>query len=119
MTASAFMALAKHTTGRTKISWSEIPELIAVARNAMMARGKGNLGDKTVLDSLDAVRTALVGLDNPSKMRTAAIGAARDALLAFRDRPNRLGRARMFADRSIGMDDPGMLALYRILESLP
>lgn len=119
MTASALMAVAKHTMGRSEISWSEIPDLIAIGRDAMMARGKGNLGDKTVLDSLDAVRTVLAGLDDPSAMRAAAIEAARDALLAFRDRPNRLGRARMFAERSIGLDDPGMLALCRILESLP
>lgn len=119
MVATAFMAAAKQTLRRTEISWSEIPDLIAAARDAMMARGKGGIGDKTVLDSLDAVRAALAGLDEPSALRAASVGAAQSALAAFRDRPNRLGRARMFADRSVGMDDPGMLAFCRIVESLP
>jgi dihydroxyacetone kinase-like protein len=119
MVATAFMAAAKQTMGRTEIAWSEIPDLITGARDAMMARGKGGVGDKTVLDSLDAVRAALAGLHEPSAMRAASIGAAQSSLAAFRDRPSRLGRARMFADRSVGMDDPGMLAFRRIVENLP
>jgi dihydroxyacetone kinase-like protein len=55
MVASAFMAAAKRTLGRTEVPWIEIPDLIVAARDAMMARGKGTLGDKTVLDSLEAV----------------------------------------------------------------
>jgi phosphoenolpyruvate---glycerone phosphotransferase subunit DhaL len=119
MAASAFMAVAKRTQGRTRVPWTEIPELIAAARDAMIARGKGSLGDKTVLDSLDAVRAALIGLDRPSTMRAAAVSAAEKALDDFRDRPNRLGRARMYGERSVGLDDPGMLAFSRILSSLP
>lgn len=119
MAASAFMAVAKRTQGRTHIAWTEIPDLIAVGRDAMIARGKGALGDKTVLDSLDAVRAALVGLDDPSTMRAAAVSAAAKALDDFRDRPNRLGRARMYGERSVGLDDPGMLAFSKIVSSLP
>jgi len=119
MAASAFMAVAKRTQGRTGVPWTEIPDLIAVARDAMIARGKGALGDKTVLDSLDAVRVALIGLDDPSTMRAAAVSAAEKVLDHFRDRANRLGRARMYGERSIGLDDPGMLAFSRILASLP
>jgi dihydroxyacetone kinase-like protein len=29
-----------------------------------------------------------------------------------------MGRARMFAEKSIGMDDPGMVAVLRMAESL-
>jgi len=36
----------------------------------------------------------------------------------FRGKPNKLGRARMFAEKSVGMDDPGMLAFQRILAGL-
>jgi dihydroxyacetone kinase-like protein len=47
-----------------------------------------------------------------------ASDAARAALDAFRDKPNRIGRARMFADKTIGMDDPGMVALLRMVDAL-
>jgi dihydroxyacetone kinase-like protein len=39
-------------------------------------------------------------------------------LNTYRDRPSKLGRARMFGDKSIGLDDPGMLALRRVVDAL-
>jgi len=113
------MAAAKRTNGRTEVPWSDVAELIAAARDAMLSRGKGALGDKTVMDSLEAVRVALAGGAEPARMRSAALAAAEAALAEFRMRPNKLGRARMFAERSVGIDDPGMLAFARIVASLP
>jgi dihydroxyacetone kinase-like protein len=118
LTATALMAAAKKTKGRTDVPWSEVPALVAAARDAMMERGKGSLGDKSVLDVLDAVATAIDGMDDPTAMRAAAVAAADGAMLAFRNRPNRLGRARMFAEKSVGMDDPGMRALQRLVAGL-
>jgi hypothetical protein len=71
-----------------------------------------------VLDSLDAIATATAGLSDPSAILRAADEAATRALDDFRDRENRLGRARMFAEKSRGLDDPGMLALRRMLDGL-
>jgi dihydroxyacetone kinase-like protein len=36
----------------------------------------------------------------------------------FRNRPNKMGRARMFADSSRGIDDPVMLIPVRIIEAI-
>jgi dihydroxyacetone kinase-like protein len=118
LTATALMAAAKKTKGRTDVPWSEVPALVAAARDAMMERGKGSLGDKSVLDVLDAVATAIDGMDDPAAMRAAAAAAADGAMAEFRDKPNRLGRARMFAEKSVGMDDPGMRALQRLVAGL-
>jgi dihydroxyacetone kinase-like protein len=118
LTATALMAAAKQTKGRAGIPWSQISSLVASARDAMMARGKGALGDKSVLDALDAVATATAGLDEPGSILAAADRATDDALRAFRDRPAKLGRARMFGEKSIGLDDPGMLAFRRMLDGL-
>ncbi|PLP56525.1 phosphatase [Mesorhizobium loti] len=117
LVATGFMAAAKVTKGRTGIEPGEIPALIAAARDAMMARGKGTLGDKTVLDSLDAIVKAIDGAAS-STMIEKAVEAARDTVETFKTQPNKLGRARMFADKSIGLADPGQLALQRILEGL-
>ena len=73
----------------------------------MMARGKAELGGKTVLDSLDAVAGALDGESDPAAAAEAAVGAARGALDAFRDRPATVGRARIFAEKSRGWTIPG------------
>jgi dihydroxyacetone kinase-like protein len=118
LTATALMAAAKKTKGRTDIPWSEVPALVAAARDAMMERGKGALGDKSVLDILDAVARAIDGMDDPRAMAAAATTAANAAMDEYRSKPNRLGRARMFAEKSVGMDDPGMRAFQRLLAGL-
>ena len=84
----------------------------------MLSRGRGELGAKSVLDSLDAIARATAGLAEPAAILAAADRAASAALAEFRDKPNRLGRARMFGDKSRGVDDPGMLAVRRLLDGL-
>ena len=44
-----------------------------------------------------------------------AIDAAAVALEQFRGREAKLGRARMYGAKSVGLDDPGMLAVYLVL----
>ena len=111
------MAAAKATKGRSDIAADEVPELVAAARDAMMARGKGQLGDKTVLDGLDAIASALKGVDGGG-MRRQAVEAVEATLQAFKGRPCKLGRARMFAEKSAMLDDPGQLALLHIVRGL-
>ena len=89
--------------------------LLHAARDKMMARGKAELGGKTVLDSLDAIATALDGAEDPA---ATAVAAAQDAQIAFRDKPATIGRARIFAEKSVGLDDPGMLAMTKIVQAL-
>jgi dihydroxyacetone kinase len=115
--AAALMALAKETRGRDAVSWPELGPLLAKARDAMIARGGARLGDKTVLDALDALVSAIDGLDQPA-LREAALAAGPAALEQFRELPCQIGRARMFADKSIGIDDPGMLAFVRLAQKI-
>jgi dihydroxyacetone kinase-like protein len=116
--ATGLMAMAKAVKGRTEVAPSEISGLVATARDAMQARGKAELGGKTVLDSLDAVAKATEGLSDPAALRSAAVAAATEAMDNFRDRPATIGRARIFAEKSRGMDDPGMLAMTAIIVAL-
>jgi dihydroxyacetone kinase-like protein len=112
------MTLAKATRGQDRLDGAQVGPLMLAVRDQMMARGGAQLGDKTVVDMVDAVGTALDGADDASTARTRARAAAHATLDAFRDRPNRLGRARMFGDRTIGLDDPGMLAFVRLLDAV-
>jgi len=118
LTATGLMAMAKVVKGRTGVEVSEVSSLVATARDAMQARGKADLGGKTVLDSLDAVARATAGLTDPDSVATAAIAAARQAMEDFRDKPATIGRARIFAEKSRGMDDPGMLAMTAIVTAI-
>lgn len=112
--ATALMTLARETRGRDAVPVSELGDLLAKARDAMMARGGAGLGDKTVLDALDAVASAIAGVDDAGDAGQRAVLAAGDALDRFRQKPNKVGRARMFAEATIGLDDPGMLAFARL-----
>ncbi len=116
--ATGLMSAAKATRGRTDVPWGEASDLLAQALAAMQARGKAALGNKTVLDALDAARAATAGLDDPQAILAAATEAAQQALDAFRDKPSQIGRARIFAEKSVGLDDPGMLAFKRMLDGL-
>jgi phosphoenolpyruvate---glycerone phosphotransferase subunit DhaL len=116
--ATGIMAIAKDVKGETEIAPERISSLVSLARDQMQARGKAELGGKTVLDSLDAVAAATAGKTDPTEVADAAAGAVDDALEAFRDKPATVGRARIFGEKSVGRDDPGMLAMTRIVQAL-
>lgn len=116
--ATGLMAMAKAVKGKESVDAMEVAGLVAMARDAMIARGKAELGGKTVLDSLDAVAQATTGLTDPVAVAQVSAEAVRAALDAFRDKPATVGRARIFAEKSRGMDDPGMLAMAFIVEAL-
>ncbi len=44
--------------------------------------------------------------------------AINDTMKLFQNRQSQIGRARIFGEKSIGLDDPGMLAFKRMFESL-
>ena len=113
--ATAAMAFAKAAKAAdNEISANNIGRVVSEMRDSVAARGKALPGDKTVIDSLDAIAVAL-NTDAAANRSTAA-KAANDALDAFRGKPCRIGRARMFPERSTGADDPGMLAIALILQ---
>ncbi len=118
LTATALMSAAAACKGREEVAWSETSRLLAGARDAMLKRGKGELGQKSVLDIVDALAAATAGLDMAAPLAAIAVQTCERTLDAFRNQPNRLGRARMFAEKSVGIDDPGMLAVKVMVSAL-
>ena len=116
--ASGLMSAAKATKGRTTVPWSEVSSLLTGAFNTMAARGKASLGDKTVLDVLDAAARATEGLNDSSAIAQAALTATQETMDRLRGKPAQIGRARIFGDRSIGLDDPGMVVFRTMLQAL-
>ena len=116
--ALGMMAIAKQIKGQTAVEPSELTALVAVVRDQIQTRGKAEIGGKTVLDSLDAIAKQISGMTDLEDIRTAAVVAVDEALAAFRDKPATMGRARMFGEKSIGLDDPGMLAMKFIVYAI-
>ena len=117
LVATALLTMSRATKGKAEVAWSVLSPLLEGAREAMMARGGAKLGDKTVLDALGALVHAIDGLDQPA-LRDKALGAGPAVLERFRDLPCQIGRARMFADKSVGIDDPGMLAFVKLTQKI-
>ena len=115
--ATGLLSAAKTLKGQTQFGVAQISDLVAGARDKMQDRGKAELGGKTVLDSLDAVARGTSGLDDKNAVAAAASDAVDQALENFRGKPATIGRARIFAEKSIGLDDPGMLAMQRIVKA--
>jgi len=119
--AVGFLTAAKTVGPREALDRDALVEVLAAVQQALAQRGGAALGDKTMLDSLAAITGALRACDagaGPQALKDAAQRAATSALDVFRQLPNRIGRARMFAERSIGLDDPGMVAVKRMALAL-
>lgn len=116
--AVAFLTAANRVQGRDTLDRAALVELLDDVVGALSARGGAALGDKTMLDSLHAIARALGESSDNADLRATARHAASAALDAMRSQPNRIGRARMFAERSIGLEDPGMVAVLRMTEAL-
>jgi dihydroxyacetone kinase-like protein len=108
------MSAAKTLRGQDSIDPAGLAELIADAGDKMQARGKAELGGKTVLDSLDVLSRTLAEADDKATAASQTVTAALDA---FRDKPATVGRARIFGDKNIGLDDPGMLAMRSVVKA--
>jgi len=116
--ATGLLAAAKATRGRTEVPWSEMSALLRAALDAMTMRGKAALGDKTVLDALNAAADAAEGRAEPGDILQAAAAAVDATLERMRGMQARIGRARIFGERSVGLDDPGMRAFREMLRGL-
>lgn len=116
--ALAMMAIAKQIKGQTNIDPIDLNALVATARDQIQTRGKAEIGGKTVLDSLDAVVHHTSGKSDLEDIRTSAVAAVDAALVDFHNKPATMGRARMFGEKSIGLDDPGMLAMKFIVYAI-
>lgn len=116
--ATGLMSAAKATRGRTEVPFSEVAALLGGAQEAMALRGKAQLGDKTVLDAVEAVRQGVAAADGPGAMLEQARRATADCLDRLRGQPARQGRARIFGEKSVGRDDPGMVVFHHLVAAL-
>lgn len=106
-------------------AWSDVEDVDVAAAAAFVraageniaARGKTQLGDKTILDAIMPAADALAEAPEGAAGIDAAISAAERAVVDTRDLQSRRGRASWLQERSIGLQDPGATAMWRFLQS--
>jgi len=110
-------AASKRAAAEPVLDRAALAEALEAAAGAIAERSGAVAGDKSVLDSVLAIAAALKAERDTNVLSTAVAAAAR-AIEDFRGRPCRVGRARMYGERSIGRDDPGMLAVLLLLRAV-
>ena len=112
--AFSFMNISKNLKEKTECSHEDIIDIFETALKTILKRGKTSLGDKTIADSLDLIIKMLKDNKNYSNVFKLATKRALDD---FKGKKIRIGRARMFEDKTKDLDDPGMFALNRLTEA--
>ncbi len=109
--AFSFMNISKNLKGKSECNHNDIVDIFETALKTIIERGKTNLGDKTIADSLNLIIKSLKDNQNYSDVFKSA---TKQALKDFKGKKIKIGRARMFEDKTKDLDDPGMFALNRL-----
>ena len=112
--AFSFMNISKALKGKNNCNHDDIIVIFQTALKTIMERGKTKLGDKTIADSLDLIIKKLKDNKNYSEVFKLA---TKQALENFKGKKILIGRARMFEEKTMDLDDPGMFALNRLTKA--
>ena len=107
----SFMNISKKLKGKTECNHEDIVDIFETALKTILERGKTNLGDKTIADSLDLIIKKLKDNQNYSEVFKSA---TKQALDDFKGKKIKIGRARMFEEKTKDLNDPGMFALNKL-----
>jgi len=109
--AFSFMNISKNLKGKSECNHEDILSIFEISLKTILERGKTNLGDKTIADSLNLIIRNLKDNQNYSDVFKLS---TKQALDDFKGKKIKIGRARMFEDKTMDLDDPGMFALNRL-----
>lgn len=112
------MAAGEALTASEELDVADIRVALAAMQERVMERGGAQIGDKTVVDVLAAVGSALEGVTDQNDAARRAVAAAQTTVEAGKDRSSQRGRAGWLGERTIGHRDPGSVAFVRLLEQI-
>jgi dihydroxyacetone kinase-like protein len=108
---TAFLRAATSIGDAGELDGRAVAGLLTAARDGIVARGKAEAGDKTMVDAwtpaVDAATSAADGGAEPAQVLEAAADAAARGAEATEPLVARKGRASYLGERSAGHRDPG------------
>jgi len=122
LVASFFLAASKSEGAGGPWTAATVATMVADGVEAIKARGKADVGDKTMLDVLVPVAALLregtaAGRD-PDTLRAEAVETARAGMESTRDITARFGRAAFLGERARGTTDPGAMSAFVIIRAI-
>jgi dihydroxyacetone kinase-like protein len=119
---TAFLRAGVKAGGATELTTDQVVEMLRAAADGIKARGKSDVGDKTLLDALvpavDAIEERALGGEPAADVLKAAALVARERAEATRGMLAKRGRAAYTGERSIGTLDAGAVAVAVMFEAL-
>ena len=117
LVAFCLMNISKSVKGKKFLKHEDVIEIFEICCKTIKERGKTNLGDKTILDTLDLILNKIKETNDKIKYCEIFKTSTQEALENFKGKKILIGRARMFEDKTKDFDDPGMLALNKLAQA--
>lgn len=118
---TAYLRAATSLGDATDVDAQALTDALAAARDGVVARGKAELGDKTMVDAwtpaVEAAGKAASESGDPVNVLEAAAQAAEAGAAATDELVARKGRASYLGERSAGHRDPGAASTALLLRA--
>jgi phosphoenolpyruvate---glycerone phosphotransferase subunit DhaL len=119
--ATGFMRAGKVVKGKTELNENDLAEYWIAFVNGVKERGKADIGDKTMMDTLipfgDTLEKAFADSQDFVKAYTQALLAGEKGMLSTKDLLSKIGRSSRLGERSLGFQDPGATSAYFLLST--
>jgi dihydroxyacetone kinase-like protein len=119
--ATGFINGGKVVKGKSEINDTDLTEYWLAFINGIKDRGKAQVGDKTIVDTIDPAAKALeVSFAESQDFLSAfndAVLAGEEGMKSTIDLVSKIGRSSRLGERSKGAQDPGATSAYMILDT--
>lgn len=119
---TAFLRAAVATSNKNELYEADVVRMLEAALEGIKARGKADVGEKTMVDALVPAIAAMKEAEQQhvgmAKLLRRGSDAAEAGMKATIPLLATKGRASYLGERSIGHQDPGATSLWLILQAL-
>ncbi|MCR4704479.1 MAG: dihydroxyacetone kinase subunit L [Lachnospiraceae bacterium] len=119
---SGIMEAGKALKGKAELGSAELGEFLTAFAAGIQKRGKCELGDRTILDAVDAAAKAGDAEAKAGKslkeIMEAAVKGAEEGVEATKNMVPKYGKAAVFSAKAIGIADQGAVAGKYLMEGL-
>ncbi|MGB9752413.1 MAG: dihydroxyacetone kinase subunit L [Roseiflexus castenholzii] len=117
-----FLQAGAATANKMELSLADWSVAVEGAINGLMARGKANVGDKTMVDALvpalHALKQAIADSVDDHEALRQSVAAAEQGMKNTIPLVAKKGRASYLAERSAGHQDPGATSSYLMFKAM-
>ena len=119
---TAFIRAGMALADRYELTGAEVVAALEAALEGIMARGKAQRGEKTMVDAIgpgvDVLKEALANGEEFRAAMRRAVGAVEEGMKATIPMLATKGRASYLGERSIGHQDPGATSAFYIAQAM-